>query len=133
MATLTAEELHQEGVRYYHGDGVKADEKKAIECFEKAIKLGNLPESKRSLGHILMGNISRHWAAQTNEQKRGIALLEEAAADGDTIAKQWYVNQYINEGVGALLLKLKFGKSYNYTEAKRKASLARKYKKELGI
>ena len=37
MNALSAEEVHEHGVRYYHGNGVEKDIKKAIECFEKAI------------------------------------------------------------------------------------------------
>ena len=67
MKTLSAEELHEQGVRYYNGNGVKKDDRKAIECFEQAIAIGNLPQSKRSLGHILLGDGLFHSDASNLE------------------------------------------------------------------
>lgn len=128
MITLSVEELHQEGVKYYNGDGVKKDINKAIECFEKAIAIGS-PKSKRALGFVLYGN-GRAWAAETAEQKRGVQLLEEAAAEGDRVAKEWYVDQYEYAAVGAWILKLKF-KSFDYEGTKQRAALAKQYAKEL--
>ena len=53
MTTLSAKELHQEGVKYFNGEGVKQNVNKAIDCFEQAITLGSV-ESKRALGSILL-------------------------------------------------------------------------------
>ena len=37
MKTLSAEELHQEGVRYYYGNGVKANEEKPSSVSNKRL------------------------------------------------------------------------------------------------
>ena len=92
MKTLSAKELHEQGVRYYKGDGGQKDDRKAIECFEQAITMGHAP-SKRALACILLGEKSA-WDAQTSEEKRGVQLYEEAASEGDKLAKEWFVLQY---------------------------------------
>ena len=103
MTTLSAEELYQKGERYLRGDGVKADIKKAAEYFEQAINIGNLPEAKRELGYILLGNGLLHTdasnldglSAEIERHKRGELLLEEAASEGDILAKKWFIKKPI--------------------------------------
>ena len=56
MTTLSAKELHQEGVKCFNGEGVKQNVNKAIDCFEQAITLGSV-ESKRALGSILLNGM----------------------------------------------------------------------------
>lgn len=72
MSTLSAQELHEQGVRYYYGNGVEADDKKA---------------------------------------------------------KQWFIDQYEYAGCGALLLKIRFGKAFDYHAATHHAKLAKNTKK----
>ena len=121
MKTLTAEELHQEGVKYYNGDGVKKDITKAIACFEQAIALGSTA-SKRALAYILLGEKSA-WDAKTDDEKRGVQLYEQAAEEGDRQAREWYILQY---GSMTTLFKMLKGEP-----AKRRAALAKQYLEEL--
>ena len=101
MTTLSAEELYQKGERYLRGDGVKADIKKAAEYFEQAINIGNLPEAKRELGYLLLGDGLLQTdasdldglSAEIKRQKRGEQLIEEAAAEGDVLAQKWYIKK----------------------------------------
>lgn len=80
---------------------MKANEEKAIECFEQAIAIGNLPQSKRSLGHILLGDRLLHTdasdleglKAEIERHKRGEQLIEEAASEGDILAQKWYIKK----------------------------------------
>lgn len=131
MNTLSAQELHEQGVRYYNGNGVKKDVKKAIECFEQAIASGNLPQSKRVLGSILL---SPSYVSQLNEtdMDRGTELLMEAADEGDMQAMIYVVNTF-----GALsyqllsLLALLCFQFKTYSMMRKRIKLARKCKKEL--
>ena len=128
MKTLSAEELHQEGVRYYNGEGVNKDVPKAIKCFEQAITLGST-KSKRALASILLDDIQigsspiSIWNAKTDDEKRGVQLYEEAAAEGDELAKVWFVLQY---GKMLSLFRLLKGEP-----AKRRYALAQKYLQEI--
>lgn len=142
MSTLSAQELHEQGVRYYYGDGVEADEKKAIECFEQAIKLGNLPQSKRSLGHILLSIEMDHsqingpsdWKAlqdEINQHKRGEQLIVEAAAEGDTLAQKWCIERYDHPLFIPFLVHIPKLRFSLYAETRKKCKMARKYKKQL--
>lgn len=137
MATLSAEELYQQGERYLRGDGVKADKKKAAECFEQAISLGNILEAKRELGYILLGNGLLHTdasnldglSAEIERHKRGELLLEEAASEGDILAKKWFIKKN-DVSLFAFFLGC-IPKISLFFEAKRKCKIAKKYKEEL--
>ena len=136
MTTLSAEELYQKGERYLRGDGVKADIKKAAEYFEQAINIGNLPEAKRELGYILLGNGLLHTdaadlsglSAELERQKRGVQLLEEAA-EGDISAKKWFIKKH-NHYLFAYFIGC-FPNISLYLEEKKKCKIAKKYKEEL--
>lgn len=137
MATLSAEELCQKGERYLRGDGVKADIKKAAEYFEQAISLGNIPEAKRELGYILLGDGLLHTdasdlnglSAEIKRHERGEQLIKEAAEDGDVIARKWYIRKY--EVSFIVRLVLFFAHPKGATERRRNSQLARKFKNEL--
>lgn len=45
--------------------------------------------------------------------------------------QQWFVGQYEYAGCGVLLLKIRFGKAFDYQAAIHHAKLGKKYKKEL--
>ena len=79
MTTLSAEELHQEGVKYFNGEGVKQNVNKAIDCFEQAITLGSV-ESKRALGSILLNGMDGLSVLSFGnaQQRRGLQLIDEA-------------------------------------------------------
>jgi hypothetical protein len=72
---------------------VKANEEKAIECFEQAIAIGNLPQSKYALGAILVApsSISKIKEADTN---RGTALILEATEEGHSQAMAYVANTF---------------------------------------
>lgn len=137
MKTLSAKELYQQGERYLKGDGVKADKKKAAECFEQAISLGNILEAKRELGYILLGNGLLQTdasdldglSAELERQKRGEQLLEEAAAEGDISAKKWFIKKH-NHYLFAYFIGC-FPNISLYLEEKKKCKIAKKYKEEL--
>ena len=137
MKTLSAEELHEQGVRYYNGNGVKKDDRKAIECFEQAIAIDNLPQSKRSLGYILLGDgLLRTDAsdldglkAEMEQHKRGERLIEEAASEGDIPAQKWYIKKN-DVNLFASFLGA-FPKLSVYNEQKRKKKLATEFKNAL--
>lgn len=137
MATLSAEELYQQGERYLRGNGVKADKKKAAECFEQAISLGNILEAKRELGYLLLGDGLLHTdasdldglSAEIKRQKRGEQLIEEAAAEGDVLAKKWYIKKN-DVNLFAFFLGA-FPKLSVYLEQKRRKKLAMEYKNAL--
>ena len=118
MATLSAETLSDEGMRYLNGDGVKNDEPRAVELFEQAIALGST-KAKRALAYVLFGDMKSAWDAKTEDEKRGVQLYEEAAAEGDKQAKEWYVLQF-----ATMTPWFKFFKGQI---AKDRAALAKKY------
>ena len=122
MVTLSAESLYAEGMRYLNGDGVKKDEKKAVELLEKAIELGSA-NAKRAMAYVLIGDRMSAWDAKTDDEIRGVRLYEEAAAEGDKQAKEWYVLQF-----ATLTPWFKFFKGQL---AKDRAALAQKYLEEL--
>lgn len=137
MATLSAEELCQKGERYLRGDGVKADIKKAAEYFEQAISLGNIPEAKRELGYILLGDGLLHTdasdlnglSAEIKRQERGKQLIEEAAEEGDILAQKWYIRKN-DVHLFAFFLGT-FPNLSVYREQKRRKKIALKYKNAL--
>lgn len=135
MATLSAEALHDEGMRYLNGNGVSKDEKKAIEYFEQAIAIGNLPQSKYMLGAILLfpGSLSEY---KRENADRGIELILEAAEEGYTKAMVYVVNTFGTLSYRLLapltsLLCFQF-KTYSMV-VRRRISLAKRCKKELSL
>jgi TPR repeat protein len=137
MTTLSAEELYQKGERYLRGDGVKTDTKKAAEYFEQAINIGNLPEAKRELGYILLGDGLLHTdasdlnglSAEIKRQERGKQLIEEAAEEGDILAQKWYIRK--NDVYLFAFFLGAFPNLSVYREQKRRKKIALKYKNAL--
>lgn len=132
MTTLSAEELHQKGVKYFNGEGVKQNVNKAIDCFEQAITLGSV-DSKRALGSILLNGIDGLSVLSFGnaQQRRGLQLIDEAACEGDTLAKEWYIENFARSGLFLFLFKLRFLMTFKYIEARRRAKIAMKYKEEM--
>ncbi len=103
----------------------------------QAIAIGNLPQSKRSLGHILLGDGRLHTdasdleglKAEIEQHKRGEQLIEEAASEGDILAQKWYIKKNdVN------LFAFFWGASPKlsvFHEQKRRKKLAMEYKNAL--
>lgn len=120
MEALSAEELFQKGMSYLNTNEGEAGKKKAVEYFEQAIELGSIA-AKRELATILLGDTFA-WDAKTDAEKKGVQLYEEAAAEGDKQAKEWYVLQFYDRSI------FRWIKS---SESKRKHAIAKKYLEEL--
>jgi hypothetical protein len=56
---------------------------------------------------------------------------DEAACEGDMLAKEWYVKNYANAGCFLFFFKLRFFTTFKYIEARRRAKIAMKYKEEM--
>ena len=132
MANLTAQELHEKGVSYYYGKGVEKDEKKAIEFFEQAISVGNLPQSKHMLGAILLcpSSISDY---NEKDADQGTELILEAASEGYPKAMVYVANTFGILSYRFITLLHFFFQHKTYSKMRRRVVLAKKCKKELTL
>ena len=130
--SLSAEKFHQEGVKYYNAEGVKKDLAKAVECFEQAITVGNLPQSKYMLGAILLcpSSISDY---NEKDADRGTELIIEAASEGYPKAMVYVVNTFGTLSYRFVTLLHFFFQHKKFSMMRSRIALANKYKKELAL
>lgn len=132
MEALSAEALYNEGVSYFNGTGVKKDVAKAVECFEQAITVGNLPQSKHMLGAILLSPSSINGYTE-RDADRGTELIIEAASEGYPKAMVYVVNTFGTLSYRFVTLLHFFIQHKKFSMMRSRIALANKCKEELSL